>query len=110
MDPNLKPIHPTQQIPICEYCGDVCRDVCSECGKLFCNDCMPDGYITLVDDETGKDILVCEECHPDHGVRCPTCGQVYPEAKFELKSDTPSRNAPCPCGSGKKYKKCCGKK
>ena len=21
----------------------------------------------------------------------------------------PSRNAPCPCGSGKKYKKCCGK-
>jgi uncharacterized protein YecA (UPF0149 family) len=20
-----------------------------------------------------------------------------------------SRNAPCPCGSGKKYKKCCGK-
>ena len=23
---------------------------------------------------------------------------------------TPSRNAPCPCGSGKKYKKCCGAK
>ena len=22
--------------------------------------------------------------------------------------DTPDRNAPCPCGSGKKYKKCCG--
>jgi SWIM/SEC-C metal-binding protein len=21
---------------------------------------------------------------------------------------TPGRNAPCPCGSGKKYKKCCG--
>ena len=21
----------------------------------------------------------------------------------------PSRNEPCPCGSGKKYKKCCGK-
>jgi len=21
----------------------------------------------------------------------------------------PGRNAPCPCGSGKKYKKCCGK-
>jgi len=26
-----------------------------------------------------------------------------------LKADvTPERNAPCPCGSGKKYKKCCG--
>jgi len=22
----------------------------------------------------------------------------------------PGRNDPCPCGSGKKYKKCCGKK
>ena len=21
----------------------------------------------------------------------------------------PKRNAPCPCGSGKKFKKCCGK-
>ncbi len=23
--------------------------------------------------------------------------------------DRPKRNAPCPCGSGKKYKQCCGK-
>ena len=22
----------------------------------------------------------------------------------------PGRNDPCPCGSGKKYKKCCGKR
>ncbi len=29
--------------------------------------------------------------------------------KYRLKSDeTPGRNDPCPCGSGKKYKKCCG--
>ncbi len=28
-----------------------------------------------------------------------------------LKADAvPERNAPCPCGSGKKYKKCCGAK
>ena len=24
------------------------------------------------------------------------------------RADTPDRNDPCPCGSGKKYKKCCG--
>ena len=24
------------------------------------------------------------------------------------KEATPERNEPCPCGSGKKYKKCCG--
>jgi SWIM/SEC-C metal-binding protein len=23
--------------------------------------------------------------------------------------ETPGRNDPCPCGSGKKYKKCCGR-
>lgn len=26
-----------------------------------------------------------------------------------VKDDEPGRNDPCPCGSGKKYKKCCGK-
>ncbi|MBU5488954.1 SEC-C domain-containing protein [Clostridium sp. MSJ-8] len=26
-----------------------------------------------------------------------------------VKEKTPGRNEPCPCGSGKKYKKCCGK-
>ena len=26
-----------------------------------------------------------------------------------VKGDEPGRNDPCPCGSGKKYKKCCGK-
>jgi hypothetical protein len=27
----------------------------------------------------------------------------------QAKSDRIERNSPCPCGSGKKYKKCCGK-
>ena len=28
-----------------------------------------------------------------------------------IRSDAkPKRNAPCPCGSGKKYKQCCGKR
>jgi hypothetical protein len=102
-------LNPIKQIPVCEECGEICRNICSVCGNLFCNDCMPDGYITVVDDDTGKEILYCEDCHPDNGIRCPTCGQMFPEARFQLKSDTPARNAPCPCGSGKKYKKCCGK-
>ncbi|MGB8720870.1 MAG: SEC-C metal-binding domain-containing protein [Desulfobacterales bacterium] len=25
-----------------------------------------------------------------------------------VKSEKIGRNSPCPCGSGKKYKKCCG--
>ena len=36
---------------------------------------------------------------------------VKPEKKKPAKRSTEKvgRNAPCPCGSGKKYKKCCGR-
>ncbi len=34
----------------------------------------------------------------------------YPSEKDKRQSDKPQRNAPCPCGSGKKYKKCCMKR
>jgi hypothetical protein len=30
-------------------------------------------------------------------------------SKMFIKEETVNRNDPCPCGSGKKYKKCCGK-
>jgi preprotein translocase subunit SecA len=32
----------------------------------------------------------------------------YKKSKTIVKSDRIGRNDPCPCGSGKKYKKCCG--
>jgi preprotein translocase subunit SecA len=31
-----------------------------------------------------------------------------PPPQVVRKSDKVGRNEPCPCGSGKKYKKCCG--
>ena len=33
---------------------------------------------------------------------------AYKKSKTYVKDKTPGRNDPCPCGSGKKYKKCCG--
>jgi preprotein translocase subunit SecA len=33
----------------------------------------------------------------------------YKSSKTIRKEKTPGRNDPCPCGSGLKYKKCCGK-
>lgn len=33
-------------------------------------------------------------------------GKVEKQETFERKSEKPGRNDPCPCGSGKKYKKC----
>ena len=38
-------------------------------------------------------------------------GGLFPEkvATFRREAPKVGRNDPCPCGSGKKYKKCCGK-
>ncbi|MBR3755636.1 MAG: SEC-C domain-containing protein, partial [Firmicutes bacterium] len=33
----------------------------------------------------------------------------YKKSKTVHVEKKPGRNDPCPCGSGKKYKKCCGK-
>lgn len=46
----------------------------------------------------GKSELICESR--------TYSGQCKKE-KQEAKADKPSRNQPCPCGSGKKYKRCC---
>ena len=34
--------------------------------------------------------------------------KAYRQSKTVRKEKEPGRNDPCPCGSGKKYKKCCG--
>jgi len=36
-----------------------------------------------------------------------TCGHVVGPEPIRLTSPKIGRNDPCPCGSGKKYKKCC---
>ncbi len=36
-------------------------------------------------------------------------GKKRPKQQTVIKPDEPGRNDPCPCGSGKKYKKCCGR-
>ncbi|MCI0480557.1 MAG: SEC-C domain-containing protein, partial [Candidatus Dadabacteria bacterium] len=41
----------------------------------------------------------------------PGAGEGPPARPVPVQRDMPKvgRNDPCPCGSGKKYKKCCGK-
>lgn len=34
--------------------------------------------------------------------------KAFRRSKTVIKDKAPGRNDPCPCGSGKKYKKCCG--
>jgi uncharacterized protein len=38
----------------------------------------------------------------------PTQGLPTPRSSFSTPTSKVGRNDPCPCGSGKKYKKCCG--
>jgi SEC-C motif domain protein len=35
-------------------------------------------------------------------------GKMVPQKQFVREQDKVGRNDPCPCGSGKKHKKCCG--
>jgi len=35
--------------------------------------------------------------------------RMRPPETFKRKEPVPGRNDPCTCGSGKKYKKCCGR-
>ncbi len=54
-----------------------------------------------------------EEADPHHapGEDCPDCGRHHshePPPAPVRADEGPGRNAPCPCGSGKKFKKCCG--
>ena len=39
----------------------------------------------------------------------PTLKLNLPKRKPSFSIETTGRNAPCPCGSGKKFKQCCGK-
>ena len=38
-----------------------------------------------------------------------TIKREYNKTKTVVKAKKIGRNEPCPCGSGKKYKQCCGK-
>jgi uncharacterized protein YecA (UPF0149 family) len=39
--------------------------------------------------------------------KCKEITRLYHDS-LQAKTEKIDRNAPCPCGSGKKYKKCCG--
>ena len=53
-----------------------------------------------------------ENIDPDHiggSGETPALSLNLPKRKPSFAIETVGRNAPCPCGSGKKFKQCCGK-
>jgi hypothetical protein len=61
-----------------------------------------DFWITNFEGKTRFNFRTPSICTIDFATN-PTCGAST------ILSEKPSRNAKCPCGSGEKYKKCCGK-
>ncbi len=73
------------------------------------------------EDIQGMEIIQAEEGELAEALYCPDCaalgigghGWLEQARKFEplphsgLGNPKVGRNAPCPCGSGRKYKKCC---
>jgi SWIM/SEC-C metal-binding protein len=48
------------------------------------------------------------EVNPDKPEDLTALRRLEKPLKPVKVKETPGRNDPCPCGSGKKYKKCCG--
>jgi hypothetical protein len=76
------------------------------------------GQLKGVDVLIGMDIISCGDLAISNfegktafSFRIPSaeCIDFNPKAKNPAPMKKVGRNDPCPCGSGKKYKKCCGK-
>jgi len=50
-----------------------------------------------------------QERRPDPRNYVQEGGSLNSEQRTVIRKNEPGRNDPCPCGSGKKYKNCCGK-
>jgi hypothetical protein len=62
----------------------------------------------IADDEDGRGEVPAPPKPPAAFARAAPAPPPTPPVTFVRATPTPGRNDPCPCGSGKKYKKCCG--
>ena len=63
-------------------------------------------------DDKGDRFHDREKQKKDYAKQLPTDDEPPlppPVEPIRAEEATPKRNDPCPCGSGKKYKQCCGK-
>lgn len=86
--------------------------VCNSCEFLnFCGGCCQKNRPMRGNPPDGLSVL-CEDWKIFYQHSLPRFRTLAEEVKKEAsskKQPAADRNAPCPCGSGLKYKKCCGK-
>ena len=54
-------------------------------------------------------IEIKEETKPQMVTQAPTSERLIQHGPYKRTSPKIGRNDKCPCGSGKKYKNCCGR-
>jgi hypothetical protein len=98
-----------------EWLNETGITTCSTCGGLMeildYEDIPEDVDLELnIDPGENGFYLHCPACdkYAVGGFGGSSCDEP-PASKSSTLISTPSLNAPCPCGSGKKYKRCCGK-
>lgn len=75
------------------------RQAWADCIGAFLRHCTAEGR--LADgDRLASDVRSLVGSHQPHG--------AHASRPFVRPAAPPGRNDPCPCGSGRKYKKCCG--
>ena len=105
---------------------DTLPEYCRQCEVRFaCNgECPKNRFITTPDGEPGLNYLCAGYRHflnhirPDMEIIAKLIRNRIPAAEIMkirrsgnpnlAERNTPPRNAPCPCNSGRKYKHCCG--
>jgi len=123
MDTSLEEmIYSPAQVKFGNDKWDALPKICRECDFLFaCNgECPKHRFIDAPDGEPGLNYL-CAGYKKFFGHIDPTMRKMAAlvqkgrpaadlmEKEGESAGGPVGRNAPCPCGSGKKFKKCCGK-
>jgi uncharacterized protein len=111
-------IYSPEQVKFGNDKWDALPRYCRDCEFLFaCNgECPKHRFIQTPDGEPGLSYLCAGYkkffAHIDSPMRemAALVQKGQPAVDFMKQGATPtvSRNGPCPCGSGKKFKKCCG--
>ena len=82
---------------------------CSLCSSWICRSCDTDPECTDSNCTSCKWVMQCPLCNIDLCVNCKPHHRNECKQKPKVKKNKPKPNDKCPCGSLKKFKKCCKK-